>query len=84
MKHVIVIETVDEEVGGKQFPLRLQQLILGKIENLVEERHGVCFILSRFNVLSLSASAATHEMYNAPAWDYGASAYEKESNNLSR
>ena len=82
MKHVIVIETVDEEVGGKQFPLRLQQLILGKIENLVEERHGVCFIRSRFNVLS--AIAATREMYNAPAWDYGASAYEKESNNLSR
>jgi hypothetical protein len=66
MKHVIVIETSDPP-DGKPFPRWLQQLILGKIENVVEERHGLCFTQSRFNVSS--ATVAIHEMYSLPPWD---------------
>ena len=67
MKHVIVIETVDIEAGGKRIPKSLQDVLERAVEIGVEEGHGVCFVCSRFNVES--ATAAIHEMYNLPKWD---------------
>ena len=63
MKHVIVIETVDEP-EGTPIPSYLAVLLETVIDSLVTTKHGVCSIRSSFN--QPSAIAAVHEMYNVP------------------
>ena len=68
MKHVIVIETVDVEAGGKPIDPALREVLLRALEIGIEEFHGgVCFIQDRFNVQS--AIAACHGMYELPPWN---------------
>jgi len=64
VKHVIVIETVDPEAGGKPISDSLQKALERAVEFGVEAEHGVCFVASRFNVQS--AIAAIHKMYGLP------------------
>ena len=67
MKHVIVIETVDEEAGGAPIDPKLQEVLVRALEIGIEEAHGSCCVSWRFNVPS--AIAAVHEMYGASKWD---------------
>jgi hypothetical protein len=81
MKHVIVIETSDDRPMSNRTLRLFQAQAICALHDLATKHAGLSFIDTRFNVLS--AIAATHEMYNAPAWDYGASAYEVEIKKLS-
>ena len=68
MKHVIVIETVDEEAGGKPLADFTAERLLVGVEYIIREwHHETCFIQSRFNVSS--ATAAVHEMYGLTPWN---------------
>jgi len=62
------IETLDPP-DGKPIPWRLEDKLTNRLEALVLESHGLCAVLSRFNVPS--AIAAVHEMYGAPEWKGG-------------
>jgi hypothetical protein len=67
MKHVIVIETVDDDRGIVSD--RLQKVLMRAVELGVEDAIGTCYVHGKFN--ARSAIAATHEMYNAPKWNGG-------------
>ena len=67
MKHVIVIETVDPNCGGKKMSELDQEILTRTVELFLDTERRVGFVQSRFNVSS--AIAAVHEMYGAPAWD---------------
>ena len=64
MKHVIVIETVDEIAGG--FPLRdsQQEVLIRACELFFEMENKEAFVHAIFN--QKSAIDAVHEMYNVP------------------
>jgi hypothetical protein len=67
MKHVIVIETVDEIAGGLPLKQSDQDVLERAVELFFEIEHRSCCVRSSFN--QSSAIAAVHEMYNAPKWD---------------
>jgi hypothetical protein len=69
MKHVIVIETVDESEGGKLIDHQLANLLEANIDLLVSDKIGICVVRGTYN--NASAIAAVHELYNAPKWDGG-------------
>jgi hypothetical protein len=69
MKHVIVIETVDEIAGGLPLKQSDQDVLERAVELLFEMENRSCYVRSSFN--QSSAVAAVHEMYNAPKWDGG-------------
>ena len=64
MKHVIVIETPDDD---RPLPTTLQQALMRAAEIGCELEGITCFVHGRFN--EKSAIAAVHEMYNAPKWN---------------
>lgn len=67
MKHIIVIETVDESEGGKRIDHQLANLLEHNIEQIVGNNLGICVVEASYN--NASAIATIHEMYGAPVWD---------------
>lgn len=68
MKHVIVIETVDPDCGGRTISHQTANQIEDAIEDILYEEHGSYFVV-RGAYNQKSAIAAAHEMYNAPKWE---------------
>ena len=64
MKHVIVIETVDEIAGGLPLHQSDQEVLIRTVELFFEIEKKTAFVRSSFN--KFSAIDAVHEMYNVP------------------
>jgi len=64
MKHVIVIETVDEECGGQKTDFALLCAVERELEERLTEEGFVCDVYGVWNVSS--ALAALHELYGVP------------------
>lgn len=64
MKHVIVIETVDEIAGGLPLRESEQEVLLLACELFFEVERRTAFVHGKFN--QRSAIDAVHEMYNIP------------------
>ena len=69
MKHVIVIETVDEVAGGLKLRQSDQDVIVRAVELFFEIENRPACVISRFNVSS--ALDAFHELYGLPPWSGG-------------
>ena len=67
MKHVIVIETVDEVAGGLPLHQSDQEVLIRAVELFFEIEKKTACVYGRFN--QQSAIAAIHEIYGAPKWN---------------
>ena len=66
MKHVIVIETVDEVAGGLPLHQSDQEVLIRAVELFFEIEKKTACVYGRFN--QQSAIVAVHNMYDVP-WE---------------